>query len=143
MAARDGLGTTNDRCVGAVIEAMRSRVVADAPDVATGQALAGNLDRPEVQRNLAPIGDAVFRILTQHALTTADASSDPSFWQWLADVHARVAAAEAWQRGLAEAFAAWTAASAADLALKQAVSGLAAAAAVHPPAPVSLAGKVV
>jgi hypothetical protein len=143
VAARPGLGATNEACVSELIEAMRSRVIADAPDAATGQALAQNLDKPEVQRNLAPIGDAVFRILTLNARPSADASTDAAFWQWVAAVHARLAAAEAWQQGVAAAFAAWTPVSAADVALKHAVSLLPAPAAAHPSSPSSLAGEVV
>jgi hypothetical protein len=137
------LGATNEACVSEVIEAMRSRVLADAPDASTGQQLAQNLDKPEVQRNLAPIGDAVFRILRLRARPTADATTDAAFWQWVADVHARVTAIEAWQQGLAAAFAAWTPASPADVALKQAVSGLPAPSGGFPPPPKSLAGEVV
>jgi hypothetical protein len=143
VTPRPGLGATNEACVAEVIDAMRTRVIADAPDAATGQQLARNLDQPEVQRNLAPIGDAVFRILTLRAQPVADATTDPAFWQWVADVHTRVAAIEAWQQGLAAAFTAWTPASPADLALKQAVLHLPAPAAGRPAVPTSVVGEVV
>jgi len=132
-----GLGPTSDACVEEVLAAMRDRVLADAPDAATGAALAANLDAPEVQRNLAPLADGIYRILTQRARPGADAETDPAFWQWVADLQAWAATMQAWQEGVAQAFA-----SAGDVALRNALAAVPAPGPAPEKPPTSLAGAI-
>jgi hypothetical protein len=139
-----GLGLTSDTCVSEVIEAMRKQILAepDPEDPTSGQALAENLARPEVRRNLAPLGEAVYRILTEHARPVTDATTDPAFWSWVAETQARVVALGAWQRGVVQAFANWTPVAASDKQLKQAIAALAPPSESAPAAPSALGGEI-
>jgi hypothetical protein len=141
--ATPGLGENSDTCIGEVIEAMRSQIIGEAPDPGAGQALAANLESPVVRRNLAPVGEAVYRILTLHARPVSDASTDPAFWGWITDVQERVRALAAWQEAIAEAFGSWAPASASDQALKEAVTTLPAPSPAPTPAPEAVAGEIV
>lgn len=119
--AHDGLGPDKTICKTEFIEAMRAQVLADNPDHPDA---AENLDLPEVQRNFAPLGDAVYRIATQRAMTVSHAGDDAAFWKWVADLGAWIEAVSDWQQGVARAVASWTPTNPAEKAFKNAILAL-------------------
>ena len=103
---------------------------------------AANLDLPEYQKNIEPMAEAVYRILTEHAKTTTDPAIDAAFWEWMAEVTTWLTKLRAWQQGVATAFADWAAAGAADTALQKAVTLLADPGAPPGSAPTHLTGRI-
>jgi hypothetical protein len=149
--AQEGLGPDNSICKMAYIEPVRAQVLADkaAAEAAGDQEkadqlakTAANLDLPDYQKNIAPLAEAVYRILTEHAKTTTDLAIDAAFWQWMADVTTWLAALHDWQQGVAHAFSNWAAAGAADISLKTAVTALASPPAPPGSAPIRLTGRI-
>ena len=130
------LGTDNVVCKDEFVAAMRQRLDADGlPGI--------NVDRPDVNKNLAALGQAVFRIATVHAQTTSSAAHDVAFWQWITDVAAWLAAVDAWQNGVTAAFTAWTPATAPETALRTQLLAVPAPGAPPAAAPATLSGRVV
>ena len=130
------LGADNVVCKNEFVDAMRERLNADG--------LPGsNVDLPDVNKNLAALGQAVFRIATVHAQTTSSAAQDAAFWTWIAGVAAWLTAVDAWQNGVTTAFTTWVPAPAAETALRTAVLAVPAPGAPPAPVPTSLAGRVV
>src|SRR5215212_3135153 len=110
--ARPGLGSNPDKCTTELVEAMRARLNAlDPPQ-------GSNVDDPEVQKNFAALGQAVFQIATALAATTSDASEDAAFWAWMADVQAWLLKLSTWQAGVAQAFTNWAPATAPEISLR-------------------------
>jgi hypothetical protein len=130
------LGADNVICKNEFVEAMRQRLNADG--------LPGtNVDLPEVNKNLAALGQAIFRIATVHAQTTSGAAQDAAFWTWIAGVAAWLTAVDAWQNGVTAAFTAWAPATAPETALRTALLAVPAPGAPPAPAPTTLGGRVV
>lgn len=124
------LGADNAVCKKEFVEAMRA--VLDQMTPPHGS----NVDPPsQANDNLGALGTAVFNIATKDAQTWSDQSADAAFWHW-------VTAVQKWIGDVANAFAAWSPAAAADQALKTAV--LAAPLPGSPPgtAPTSLTGEI-
>jgi len=134
-----GLGPDTTVCVGEFIEAMRAQVIADNPD---NPDAGDKLDSPLVQKNFAPLGEAVYRILTDPARLRSDAATDAAFWQWVAEVNGWLADLAAWRQGVTEAFAAWNPTGQADRDLRDQL--LAIPEPAPPPArePSSLTGRI-
>lgn len=113
-----GLGPDREISKNEFIEAMRDRLEAEEPG------LGANVDKPSVQENLGALGQAVYRIITVHAETESNSSTDEDFWQWVADVNTWLSKLENWQKGVAQAFADWTPTNLNDQALKDAITTL-------------------
>ena len=129
------LGPDNVICKDEFVEAMRQRLDADG--------LPGtNVDRPDVNKNLAALGQAIFRIATVHAQTTSSAAQDAAFWAWIAGVGVWLAAVDAWQNGVTAAFTAWVPATPAETALRTAVLAVPVPGVPPAPAPTTLTGRV-
>jgi hypothetical protein len=148
--AHDGLGADHTICKTAFIEAMRAQVFADTlaanagDPAATEKATqaANNMDLPEVQKNFASLGEAVYQILTVHAQTTTSAATDEAFWQWVAGVNTWLAVLAHWQQGVTQAVNAWAAATPVEQALKNAITGLPSPGMPPASAPTSLHGGI-
>jgi hypothetical protein len=131
-----GLGTDNTICTSEFIEAMRAKLEAEEPG--SGK----DMDNPDVQKNFVPFGQAVYRIATVRADLASDATADAVFWQWVSDVNTWLKGLSAWQKGVAQAFSAWSPTLPAEVNLR---SALIAVAQPGPPpavAPSGLKGKI-
>jgi hypothetical protein len=130
------LGPDNIVSKNEFVEAMRQRLDADG--------LPGtNVDRPDVNKNLAALGQAVFRIATVHAQTTSSAAQDAAYWQWITDVGAWLTALDTWQNGVTAAFTAWAPATAPETTLRTALLAVPAPGAPPLVAPATLSGRVI
>lgn len=130
------LGPDNTVCKTEFVEAMRTRLNADG--------LPGsNVDEPSVNKNLAALGEAVFRIATVHAATASSAAADAAYWQWVAAVTAWLGQLRAWQTGVTAAFTAWTPTQPAEVALKTALLAVPVGGPPPPAAPATLSGRIV
>jgi hypothetical protein len=149
--SHEGLGPDNSVCKTAFVAAMKAQILADQAaavvdgDQEKADALAqtaANMDKPEYQKNIEPLAEAVYQISATHANTAADNGSDPQFWQWMADVTGWLKDLSAWQQGVAHAFSNWAAAGGADINFRDAVKGLADPG--QPPAliPAKLSGRI-
>src|SRR5437660_6867780 len=114
--AQEGLGPDNAICKSAYIAPVKAQVLADqAAAVAAGDTekadqlakTAANLDLADYQKNIEPLAEAVYRILTLHAKTTTDAVIDAPFWDWMAEVTTWLSALSNWQQGVTNAFINW------------------------------------
>lgn len=135
-----GLGSDSAVCVTAFIESMRAQVLADNPGDPDA---AKNLDLPQVQKNFAPLGEAVYRIATAHAQTVSDAGADAAFWAWVGATNSWMASLSKWQQGVTTAFTAWAAATPAEKALRAAVIAVPAPGAPPAGAPARIRGQIV
>jgi len=149
--AHEGLGADSTFCAGAFIEAMRAPLLAEqaaaeaAGETEKAEALAkaaANLDDPQVRKNIAPFGEAVFQIVAVRARTASDATTDAQFWQWVAAVGAWLAALSNWRAGVTQAFTNWAAATPSEQALRNAVIGVASPGPPPGPPPPGLLGRV-
>ena len=131
-----GLGPDNEICKTEFVEAMRARLEAETP----GSGI--NVDRDDVKPNLAALGLAVYRIATVHADTISDSTTDATFWQWVSDVNAWLSKLSTWQKGVAQAFAAWTPTLPAEQALKTALIAVADPGSPPASAPTALKGEI-
>lgn len=131
-----GLGPDNGICKTEFVEAMRARLIADDPKA------GDNVDREDVQKNLGALGLAVYRIATVHAETNSDAATDAAFWQWVSDVNAWLSKLSTWQKGVAQAFAAWTPTLPAEQALKTALIAVSDPGSPPASAPTALKGEI-
>lgn len=130
-----GLGADHTLCKQEFVEAMRKRLNDD-------NLPGSNVDDPSVNKNLAALGQAVFRIATVHAQVTSNAGADAAYWQWVADVAAWLAALRAWQTGITAAFTAWVPGTPPDVALKTALLAVPAPGAPPAAAPATLTGRL-
>ena len=131
-----GLGSDEETCKNEFIEAMRARLEAEEPGS------GANVDEPAVQENLGALGLAVFSILTVHAETISNLSTDNDFWQWVADVNTWLSELENWQQGVAQAFASWTPVQPAEQDLKTALLAVPSPGSAPTQAPTTLKGKI-
>jgi hypothetical protein len=123
------MSLTTDNCGTEFTEAMRP--------------IAGdNVDLAPVQANLGALGLAVLRIATVHAETESNSAADAAFWQWVSATHAWMQAMNTWRSGVSGAFAAWAAATPAEIALKGAIAAVPAPPAPPAVAPALLKGRV-
>ncbi len=109
------LGVDKTKCQTEFVEAMRERL----ENQETG--LGANVDKPEVKDNLGALGQAVFKILTTHAETLSNSSTDNSFWQWVSAVNTWLGKLETWQKGVHQAFDDWAPTQAAEINLRAAL----------------------
>lgn len=130
------LGSDHNACTVAFVEAMRARLVEKDPS------LGENVDDPDVQKNLAALGLAVYRIATELSNTASDDSEDPAFWAWLADTQAWLVKLSTWQVGVVQAFTSWAPATAAEVSLRNLVRALPPPGLPPAPAPVRLRGRI-
>lgn len=112
---RDGLGPDQTVCMREFVEAMRRHVIENDPES------AGNMDRPEVQQNFSPFGDAVFNIATELAQTHSSTEDDPDFWNWTEALGNWATEMSAWQQNLLRAFSDWAPNEADERNLRRAV----------------------
>lgn len=130
------LGSDNTVCKMEFVEAMRARLAIDDP------ALAATVDKPGAQKNLGAMGQAVFRIATEHAQTVSDPATDAAFWAWLLAVNSWLVGAAKWQQDVRAAFNSYAPATPAEQALRNAVLG--ATLPGNPPVPpAALRGRIV
>ena len=130
------LGSDNAVCKKEFVEAMRARLAIDDP------ALAATVDKPGAQKNLGAMGQAVFKIATEHAQTMSEPATDAVFWAWIQAVNAWLTGAAKWQQDVRAAFNSFAPATPAEQSLRNAV--LAATLPGNPPAPpTALRGKIV
>lgn len=130
------LGSDNTVCKNEFVEAMRARLAIDDP------ALAATVDKPGAQKNLGAMGQAVFKIATEHAQTVSEPTTDAAFWAWVQAVNVWLAGAARWQQDVRAAFNAYAPATPAEQSLRNAILG--AALPGNPPAPpTALRGKIV
>lgn len=114
-----GLGTDNTICKQELLDAMRP--------------LAGeNLERDDVQANLGALGQALFRIVHEHAETSSNKILDNVFWTWVEYVDVVLAT---WR----QAFTNWAPTQPAEQALKASLLNTLPA---RPPRPTALKGDV-
>lgn len=130
-----GLGPDKEISKTEFIEAMRARLEAQE------SGLGANVDDPSVDANLGALGEAVFKIATEHAETLSDATDDNEFWQWVEDVDNWLQNLADWQQGITQAFTSWAAAGAANLSLKTDVTSLTAPGSLPSP-PTSQKGRI-
>ena len=134
--ARPGLGPNPDDCTTQFVEAMRARL--NAMDPPQGN----NVDDPEVQKNFAALGQAVYQIATALAAPTSDSAEDAAFWDWVADVQAWLLKLSTWQAGVAQAFTTWAPATAPETSLRNLVRAVPAPGAPPATAPTRLKGRI-
>jgi hypothetical protein len=114
-----GLGADNTICKQELLDAMRP--------------IAGeNLARADVQANLGALGQALFRIVGEHAETSSDRQRDAVFWAWIEYVDAVLVT---WR----QAFSDWAPTQPAEQALK---NSLLTTLPVRPTRPTALRGDV-
>ncbi len=130
-----GLGPDKEISKTEFVEAMRARL----EDQEAG--LGANVDDPSVSANLGALGEAVFKIATEHAETLSDATGDSEFWQWVLDVDNWLHDLADWQQGVNQAFTDWAAAGAANIALQTAITSLSAPGSLPTP-PTSQKGRI-
>lgn len=90
-----------------------------------------NVKLDPVQANLGALGGAVLQIATVYATTVSNVNFDPTFWQW-------IAALDAWQKGVVQAFNNWHPVQPDGQALKTAVLAVT----TPPPAPIVMEGGI-
>ena len=112
------LGTDHTICKTEFVEAMRSRLASDRPD------LGETVDKPGAQKNLGAFGLAVYRIATAHAEVVSEAVTDTQFWQWIGALEEWLSALSAWQQGMTQTFAEWEPTQPTDQTLQEAISNL-------------------
>lgn len=116
------LGPDNTICKKEFVEAMRP--------------IAGNnVDLPQINPNFGALGLAIYNIATIDAETTSDKTIDAAFWQW-------VAALDAWQQGVVQAFSNWQPTQPDGQALKAAILAVPTPQSASAPAPTGLKGKI-
>lgn len=131
-----GLGPDPGKCTTQFVEAMRARL--NAMDPPQGD----NVDNPDVQKNFAALGQAVFQIATALAATNSDSQEDAAFWAWIADVQAWLLKLSTWQVGVAQAFTTWAPATAPEIQLRNLVRGVTAPGAPPATAPTRMKGRI-
>ncbi|SRR6266446_4664818 len=124
------LGPDNTICKKEFTDAMRARLEADKPGSGS------NVDLPDVQKNFGALGQAIYNIATRDADTTSNANIDPAFWKW-------VAALDAWQKGVAQAFTNWQPTQPDGQALKTAILTVPTPQSTSAPAPTTVKGKII
>lgn len=113
------LGADNTVCKQELVAAMRP--------------IAGkDVDRADVQANLGALGQALFRIVGEHAETSSNEDLDEDFWKWIGYVDAVLAT---WR----QAFSDWAPTQPAEQALK---NTLLTTLPVRPTRPTALKGDV-
>ncbi len=124
------LGPDNTICKKEFKEAMRP--------IAGKNPITGkdNVDDKAVDPNFGALGQAVYNILIKDAETTSDKTIDTAFWQWMA-------ALDAWQRGVVQAFTNWQPTQPDGQALKAAVLAVPTPQSASAPAPTGLKGKII
>lgn len=95
-----------------------------------------NVDDQRVDPNFGALGQAVYNIATIDAETTSDKTIDTAFWQW-------IAALDAWQQGVVQAFTNWQPTQPDGQKLKAAVLAVPTPQLVSAPAPTKLGGKII
>ena len=134
--ARPGLGPNPNVCTTQFVEAMRARLnTMDPPQ-------GSNVDDPEIQKNFAALGEAVYQIATTLAATSSDAAEDAAFWDWVADVQAWLLKLSTWQAGVAQAFTTWAPATAPETSLRNLVRAVPAPGAPPATAPTRMKGRI-
>lgn len=117
------LGPDKTICKKAFVDAMRP--------------IAGdNVDLPQVNPNFGALGLAVYNILTQDAETSSNSTIDATFWKW-------VAALDAWQQGVVQAFTNWQPTQPDGQALKAAILAVPTPQSASASAPTKLGGKII
>ncbi len=136
--ANEGLGTDNAICAEEFIEAVRAQLLADNPG---HPEVAAKVDQPLVQKNFAPLAQAVFRIATARAQVRSGMADDAEFWTWVAVAGDWLADLANWQQAVTAAFEQWIPVASPEQALRGAV--LAAPSPGTPPLPpTTLTGRV-
>lgn len=134
----NGLGPDSSLCTAAFIDAMRTQMTAANPADPSIQ----NLDLPEVRKNFAPFGEAVYRIATERARAVNDPASDAAFFQWIVEVQTHLSALAEWQAGLRAAFQSWAPADPSAQTFRLAVIGLADPGSPPKAVPSALEGRI-
>ncbi|SRR6266700_5129785 len=124
------LGSDNTTCKREFKEAMRP-IAGKNPNTGTD-----NVDDQHVDPNFGALGQAVYNIATLDAETTSDKTIDAAFWQW-------VAALDAWQQGVVQAFNNWQPTQPDGQALKAAILAVPTPQSASVRAPTGLKGKII
>lgn len=120
-----------------LVEAMRATLEARQAG------LGANVDLPDVQANFAALSQGIYRIVTVLAETRADAATDAQFWAWVSQVNAWLHNLSVWQQGMTQAFATWSAVTAAEQQLQTAVQAVPAPGEPSLLVPTTLKGRIV